>query len=159
MQCWKQEPFAPGRFCWVDQDHRGGSGQGQCWRCWEGLRAHSSPSNATPGTGRGGQQPEDAGLTSPQSSGEAVSAPWKQVWLCGKCFLVISLPWLFVLQACLHTNWHLLPWLIIHPRPISPWSGLRAPDVTTDRGSDSWKGHHRLLLHRGCLAPELLVQP
>lgn len=120
--------------------YRGGSGQGQCWRCWDG-------SELTPATGMRDQVQWEgvrgAGgcrAEIPRSTREAVSAPWKQVCLCGKCFLVISLPWLFVFQACLHTNWHLLPWLIIHPDPISPvwcqhWP--MAPDVTTDRASDS----------------------
>lgn len=105
-----------------------------------GLRARSSHNDAGPGAVGGGQQPEGAGLKSPRSAREAVSAPWKQVWLCGKCFLVISLRQLFVLQVCLHTNWHLLPRLIIHPDPTSPVWARRwpwAPDVTTDRGSVS----------------------
>lgn len=117
----------------VDQDRvsAGGAGRAQSslqpQQCWTRVRGRD-------------RQLEDAGLKSPQSTREAVSAPWKQVWLCGKCFLVISLPWHFVLRACLHTDWHLLPWLIIHPDPVSPvWSQHWpvAPDVTADRGSDS----------------------
>lgn len=47
-------------------------------------------------------------------------------------------------KVYLHTNWHLLPWLIIHPNPILhvwspswPW----APDVTADDSGVSWKVH------------------
>lgn len=114
----------------VDQDRVSAGAAG-------GLRARSSHSKARPGAVGRGQQPEGAGLKSPQSTREAVCAPWKQVWLCEKCFLVISLLWLFVLRVCLHTNWHLLPWLIIHPDPISPWSQHWPWGVTTDRDSDS----------------------
>lgn len=64
-----------------------------------GLRAPSSHRDEGSGAVGRGRQPEGAGLKSPRSAREAVSAPWKQVWLCGKCFLVISLPWLFALQA------------------------------------------------------------
>lgn len=61
--------------------------------------------------------------------------PLEMVLCCGKYVLAISLPHRFVLKVYLHTNWHLLPWLIIHPDPIlhacspsQPW----APDVTAD---------------------------
>lgn len=128
---------SPGRFCCPSQ---GWIRTGSVLEVLGGLRARSSHNDAGPGTVGGGRQPEGAGLKSPRSAREAVSAPWKQVWLCGKCFLVISLCWLFVLQVCLHTNWHLLPWLIVHPDPTSPVWARRwpwAPDVTTDRGSVS----------------------
>lgn len=124
-----------------------------------------------PGAVGAGWQPEGAGLqrrlaeipprvparlpaTSQPARKPLQYAPWKQSWLRGKCFLVISLPWLFLLKAYLHTNGHLPPWLIIHPSPIShvwspgwPW----APDVTADDSTVSWKLHGgRRFGRRGC---------
>lgn len=68
-------------------------------------------------------------------------ASWKPFSFPGDAFELFLFSWLSILY--LHTHWHLLSWLIIHPDPIVhswspswPW----VPDLI-DNSSINWKLH------------------
>lgn len=135
--------------CVHRRDGMGPGGDGTCsGRCRQEPAGHGAPSRPT--------APARLQAASPPAGKPSQCAPWKQFQLRVKRFLVISLPWLFILGAYLHRNWRSAPWLIIHPNPISciwppPPAGARRQLQANSSRSWGWALHTPW--DRPCLPP------
>lgn len=135
--------------CVHRRDGMGPGGDGTCPGCCRQEPAgHGAPSRPT--------APARLQAASPPAGKPSQNAPWKQFQLHVKRFLVISLPWLFILGAYLHRNWRSAPWLIIHPNPISciwppPPAGARRQLQANSSRSWGWALHTPW--DRPCLPP------
>lgn len=135
--------------CVHRRDGMGPGGDGTCsGRCRQEPAGHGAPSRPT--------APARLQAASPPAGKPSQNAPWKQFQLRVKRFLVISLPWLFILGAYLHRNWRSAPWLIIHPNPISciwppPPAGARRQLQANSSRSWGWALHTPW--DRPCLPP------